>query len=982
MSETGKMIAIAKAFKPKVKPEDIESAVDGWLDENITNPDSPPLDRSLSSSSAAAPADIVGDLLSAVDDVISKCPNLFDGSMTTGEEVATSTGAFITNTGYKRTGYIPVKSGTVYIGVNDSSGNVGTHYCLYNTSKTKVSSGNIDNTSIVSVGSGSSTLRYISLTVTQEGYIAFDQSISITASCMVSQGDTPTGYVEYYEPRINPEMIFVDESLSTSGVPADSKAVGDALSNLDVETDTTLSVSGKPADAKVTGDNITKLSNEINDLLIQSSNTFDNSFTSGELATSTGAFVPSSTYSHSDYLPVKTGTVYIGIHHATNNVGTHYCLYDSSKQKLTSGNIVGNLEVTTVGSGDTLLRYVSLQVSQDGYVAFDVSAGLASQYYYVSQSVPTGYEAYFAPHIDTDYIVIDDTLTHEGLPADAKAVGDAISNLQTDATLSTSGKPADAKATGDAIEEMSNTLSGLVDICPNLYDGQYVEYEQVATSSGAFVDGNGYTRVKDHIPIKAGDVYVGINNNTQNLGAHYCLYNTSKQKLSSGNIDNSNLVTVGSGETLLRYIKYTAAQDGYIAFDFGRDTFHSYAGRMVSQGSAPTGYVAYFTSHINSSMIAVDDTLTKEGIPADAKATGEAIAEGIASVSSGNNAIVNTIRGGVLSTVTSASMTSGDGLYSVRNSIIRNKKITFKAEVSSSSWEIILANGTVDNTYDSNTYSNGFQITPTTVKRWSNGNDGANGTIDDTTAWTHGVTIEDRLFVEIAVDDMQIATVKIMSESGYAERTFGGITFWGCKGKAYAKIISGTFANAVLGFACSDITKPVWLFGDSYVSMTDNRFPYWLNQSGNDNALINAYPGEADTNAMLDLKSLLEIGTPRFVIWAQGMNDHDSSSSANSSWLSAVTELLEICEEKQITPILATIPNVANSSYNNVKKNAWVRASDERYIDFDGAIGAADEPGATWPTGWLSDDNVHPTQMGARVLAMQAILDAPELSQP
>ena len=39
---------------------DIESAVDDWLDENITNPDSPPLDRSLSSASSAAPADIVG----------------------------------------------------------------------------------------------------------------------------------------------------------------------------------------------------------------------------------------------------------------------------------------------------------------------------------------------------------------------------------------------------------------------------------------------------------------------------------------------------------------------------------------------------------------------------------------------------------------------------------------------------------------------------------------------------------------------------------------------------------------------------------------------------------------------------------------------------------------------------------------------------------------------------------------------------------
>ena len=51
---------------PSVDQEDVTEAVDAWLDENITNPDSPPLDRSLSSSNAAAPADMVG----AIDDLL------------------------------------------------------------------------------------------------------------------------------------------------------------------------------------------------------------------------------------------------------------------------------------------------------------------------------------------------------------------------------------------------------------------------------------------------------------------------------------------------------------------------------------------------------------------------------------------------------------------------------------------------------------------------------------------------------------------------------------------------------------------------------------------------------------------------------------------------------------------------------------------------------------------------------------------------
>lgn len=42
---------------------------DEWLEEHITNPDSPPLDRTLSMANAAAPADMVGDLKSAISSI-------------------------------------------------------------------------------------------------------------------------------------------------------------------------------------------------------------------------------------------------------------------------------------------------------------------------------------------------------------------------------------------------------------------------------------------------------------------------------------------------------------------------------------------------------------------------------------------------------------------------------------------------------------------------------------------------------------------------------------------------------------------------------------------------------------------------------------------------------------------------------------------------------------------------------------------------
>lgn len=52
--------------------EQVSTAADAWLAQNITNPSNPPLDRSLTLENAAAPADMVGDLKSATNSKVSK----------------------------------------------------------------------------------------------------------------------------------------------------------------------------------------------------------------------------------------------------------------------------------------------------------------------------------------------------------------------------------------------------------------------------------------------------------------------------------------------------------------------------------------------------------------------------------------------------------------------------------------------------------------------------------------------------------------------------------------------------------------------------------------------------------------------------------------------------------------------------------------------------------------------------------------------
>lgn len=106
--------------------EEVTPAVNAYLAANFSNPSNPPLDRTLLSSASAAPADMVGDLKSALDSTISMessapIPFELDGegyiNQNTGDVGATSS--------YYHTDYIPVSefSKLAYkrVGVTQSS---------------------------------------------------------------------------------------------------------------------------------------------------------------------------------------------------------------------------------------------------------------------------------------------------------------------------------------------------------------------------------------------------------------------------------------------------------------------------------------------------------------------------------------------------------------------------------------------------------------------------------------------------------------------------------------------------------------------------------------------------------------------------------------------------------------------------------------------------------------------------------------------
>lgn len=200
---------------------------------------------------------------------------------------------------------------------------------------------------------------------------------------------------------------------------------------------------------------------------------------------------------------------------------------------------------------------------------------------------------------------------------------------------------------------------------------------------------------------------------------------------------------------------------------------------------------------------------------------------------------------------------------------------------------------------------------------------------------------------------------------------------------------SGTL-DVELSCTPQKITKSVWLFGDSYTyPFVDRTWTKWLCEWNNNKYswLENAQPGTSSTTANTNLTSLMATAAkPKFIVWALGMNDGSDADedTPNSSWLTAVRNLISICEQHTITPILVTIPNVP--TINHEGKNKWIKESGYRYIDLAKAVGATTYVSgeSTWygdgtDYDYLSSDRVHATAYGGRAMASQVLQDFPEI---
>ena len=308
--------------------------------------------------------------------------------------------------------------------------------------------------------------------------------------------------------------------------------------------------------------------------------------------------------------------------------------------------------------------------------------------------------------------------------------------------------------------------------------------------------------------------------------------------------------------------------------------------------------------------------------------------------------------------------TASDFLSDFKQSLAKNVVVNYVANFDTFN-SLKIGYTSKDDYASSRGYTDYFEITPThLIMHRENMAD---------VSWVHGLTIDKFIGIELSFDITKKYTLTITTIGGTFTKSnyiYLGRTYY-----PFAVIDGVNVKNNKLTATCKDLRKNIFAFGDSYFSNDSSRWMYYLQNK--DSICINQYAGESSASAIVDFRTLVKHGNPKFVLWCLGMNDGTDAdeNTPSSRWLPHIQEVIETCEKNNIVPILATIPSVPNISHKG--KNKWVRESGYHYIDFARAVEFDDN--GNWYDGLLSSDNVHPTENGAKVLYSRAIADFADL---
>lgn len=246
------------------------------------------------------------------------------------------------------------------------------------------------------------------------------------------------------------------------------------------------------------------------------------------------------------------------------------------------------------------------------------------------------------------------------------------------------------------------------------------------------------------------------------------------------------------------------------------------------------------------------------------------------------------------------------------------------------------------------------------------------GTATDFSA-AHGLNLSTFIRVTFTME-WEKSIVEICTLSGIYRHVHTYPTLQENYGRGYVQTVSPAELSEVkLGWYSKALTSPIWFIGDSMMSLYPERWPYQMvTEFNRRDILVDALAGGGSDTLLSDLQRLLDLGSPRFLFWGLGGNDNPWV------WMNVVTQVEMLCRERGITLILNRIPwrtDIPNGS--KADQNTYVVNSGYRYVDTYRAV-SSDESG-TWYPGYCAD-GVHPTQLGAKAIATQFLVDMPELT--
>lgn len=462
----------------------------------------------------------------------------------------------------------------------------------------------------------------------------------------------------------------------------------------------------------------------------------------------------------------------------------------------------------------------------------------------------------------------------------------------------------------------------------NVFDINKAQLGYINKNTGAFVAlSSGEYRATDFIPVAP--VVRSYNYKTYGSVGGHAVYDTNKQYLRS------------TGAT------YTYVEgDGYVRFTITVNAIYKfilYEDLNITGAFAPT-YQEQIITPFNGSQI-----FAKENTPS--------LIPAYSSV--GQNGVGKTAESLDASLIDSGGnrMNIGNFLHYLKS----NRIVSFTAKITTV--------GTLDVGFGRSS-SNGYFVrvdsTYIDIRKYTG--TGTNSTSISKQA--HGLTIDSFITVVFTAKYKKF-TVNIVSSDGQYNYSMDD-DLREQYGYAFAEVTAGmVVTNAVLRIASDRMRKPIWVIGDSYTSFYSQRWTYQLvNGYGIDQTAIIGLAGGTSEDMYPELQNALLYGTPKFLVWALGMND------SYWKWKDIVIKVEMLCRSLGIELILQTIPWPTDGSKASI--NNYVKTSGYRYVDVYNAV-SSDENG-TWYPGML-DDGVHPTTFGAKAIAGRYLVDFPELAQ-